>query len=263
MKHPPPRICTLVSDQSGIVFVEFLIAFVPLWVFFLCVIQVAFTAQADLVVKHSADSAARSAVVVLPDDPSEYGGEPQRSLHRNPVTASDIGRVLERVSSTLASSSSSQVMTTALSDQILLNLGKSRLNTIRLAAHVPVMSLAPVNVGHDSQPSIAKTVGAKRKLLTAFYYQPFALAVTFPGLRTNVANGPEITVRVTYAYQCTIPLARKLLCQSFRDLDFEEELGKAFFPLAQTIVGGRFRGIQREATLMIHDAPYEYRTQDA
>jgi hypothetical protein len=89
--------------------------------------------------------------------------------------------------------------------------------------------------------------------VSALYYQPFALAVTFPGLQDGVANGSEITVRVTYAYQCTVPLARRILCRAFGDL------AEAFFPLAQSFVGGRFRGLQHETTLMIHDAPYEYR----
>ncbi|MGD8825034.1 MAG: hypothetical protein PVI24_08655, partial [Myxococcales bacterium] len=66
----------LAEDCSGVVFTEFLVAFVPLWIFFLCLVQLAWVARADLIVKHAADSAARSAAVVLPDDPDEYGGEP-------------------------------------------------------------------------------------------------------------------------------------------------------------------------------------------
>lgn len=69
----------LAGDERGTAFVELLAIFVPLWTFALCVVQVALIAQADLIVRHAADSAARSAVVVLPDDPAEYGGEPQMS----------------------------------------------------------------------------------------------------------------------------------------------------------------------------------------
>ena len=121
------------------------------------------------------------------------------------------------------------------------------------------MPLAPVHVGWDTDPSLAEAVGGKRRLLSAVYYQPFALAVTFPGLQGDVAKGPEITVRVTYAYQCAVPLARRILCRSFDDLEEKEDLGGALFPLAQAFIGGRFRGLRQEATLMIHDAPYEYR----
>ncbi len=259
--HPRPLPSSLFADQSGVVFLEFLIAFVPVWTFFLCVVQLSFIAHADLMVKHSADSAARSAVVVLPDDPNEYGGEPEMSVGRNRVTASDIGRALGRVGSALRDRPTTDSVVSAFSEETFANLGRSRLNTIRLAAHIPLMPLAPVNVGRDSQSSIAKAIGGERRLLSALYYQPFAVAVTFPGLRGAVATGPEITVRVTYAYQCTVPLARTILCQAFGDLEARDELSEAFFPLAQSFVGGRFRGLQHETTLMIHDAPYEYRAQ--
>jgi len=254
---------SLWADEGGVVLVEFLIAFVPAWIFFLSIAQLAFITQADLVVKHSADSAARSAVVVLPDDPSEYGGEPQMSIDRNPVTAADIDAVLRRLGSALREGSDTQSVVSAFSDETLMNLGRSRLNTIRLAAHVPVMPLAPMNVGADARPSLAKAIGSERKLLSAFFFQPFALAVTFPGQQEGVVTGPEVTVRVTYAYQCTVPLARMILCQSFGDLRTGDELDRAFFPLAQRFVGGRFRSLQHETTLMIHDAPYEYRAQDS
>ena len=259
MKRQPPSVGSLFREQRGVVFLEFLIAFVPMWTFFLCVVQLALITYANLMVKHSADSAARSAVVVLPDDPNEYGGEPEMSVGRSRITAADIVKVLGRVSSTLRDRPNPDSVVAAFSDQTLANLGRSRLNTIRLAAHIPLMPLAPIQVGRDSQPSIAKAIGGERRLVSALYYQPFALAVTFPGLQDGVANGSEITVRVTYAYQCTVPLARRILCRAFGDLAARDELAEAFFPLAQSFVGGRFRGLQHETTLMIHDAPYEYR----
>ena len=259
MKPQSPFVGSLFRDQRGVVFLEFLIAFVPVWPFFLCVAQLAFITHANLMVKHAADSAARSAAVVLPDDPSEYGGEPEMSVGRNRVTTSDMTTVLSRVGSVLRNSPGSNSLVSAFSETTLANLGRSRLNTIRLAAHMPLMPLAPINVGRDSRPSIGKAIGSERKLLSALYYQPFALAVTFPGLQGSIAGEPEITVRVTYAYQCTVPLARRILCRSFGDLNAQQELGEAFFPLAQTLVGGRFRGLQHETTLLIQDAPYEYR----
>ena len=63
MKRPPQVAGSLLADQRGVVFVEFLIAFVPMWVFFLCLVQLAFITHANLMVKHSADSAARSSWV--------------------------------------------------------------------------------------------------------------------------------------------------------------------------------------------------------
>jgi hypothetical protein len=251
------------EDKRGVVFLEFLIAFVPLWTLFLAVVQLAFIAYADLLVKHSADAAARSAIVVLPDDPNEYGGEPEMSIDRNPFTYAEISRALGGAGAMIGVSSDPNRIAAAFSQQAVSNLGRSRLNTIRLAAHVPLMSLTPADVGRDPQPSIAKSIGTERKLLSALYYQPFALAVTFPGLEGGAALGPEITVRVTYAYQCTVPLARQILCKVFDELEGQSEFADAFFPLAQAFVGGRFRTLQHETTLMIHDAPYVYRTEGA
>ena len=161
MNRPPPVRCLPLADQRGVVFLEFLIAFVPMWAFFLCIVQLAFITHANLMVKHSADSAARSAVVVLPDDPNEYGGEPEMSVDRNRVTASDIVEVLGRVGSTLRDRPNSDSVVSAFSDQTLANLGRSRLNTIRLAAHIPLMPLAPMNVGvvHDNIAILAPNTG--------------------------------------------------------------------------------------------------------
>ena len=61
---------------AGAVYVEFLIAFLPVFFFFLGLVQLAFVQVANLVVKHAATKAVRAAVVVLPDDPQYYGGVP-------------------------------------------------------------------------------------------------------------------------------------------------------------------------------------------
>ena len=60
---------------AGAVYVEFLIAFLPLFVMFMSLVQLAFVEVANLVTKHAAVAAARAAIVVLPDDPSYYGGQ--------------------------------------------------------------------------------------------------------------------------------------------------------------------------------------------
>jgi Flp pilus assembly protein TadG len=65
-----------VRDQSGAVYVEFLIAFLPLFLFFSALVQLGMVQIADLVTKHAAVTAARAAIVVLTDDPKYYGGAP-------------------------------------------------------------------------------------------------------------------------------------------------------------------------------------------
>jgi len=64
----------LAGGTRGAVYVEFLIAFLPLFSFFLCLVQLAMLQTANLIVKHAAVVAARAAVVILPDDPDRYGG---------------------------------------------------------------------------------------------------------------------------------------------------------------------------------------------
>lgn len=260
MTRIPWPLRRLLTEQRGVVFLEFLVAFIPIWVFFLCLIQLALISRANLMVKHAADSAARSAAVVLPDDPNEYGGEPAMSIGRNRITGGDVALVLGTAAARLREPSP-QSLAAAFSNTSIANLGRSRLNTIRMAAHVPLMPLAPINVGRDSRPSIRKAIGGRRGLLSALYYQPFAVAVTFPGVEGDVVSGPEIAVRVSYAFQCTVPLARRLLCKAFDELDAAEDFEDAFFPLAQRIVAGRFRQLQHETTLMIHQAPYGYRVR--
>jgi hypothetical protein len=65
---------------SGAVFVEFLIAFLPVYVFFLCLVQLAVLFAVRLVTEHAATSAARAAAVVIGDDASRYGQEKPHQL---------------------------------------------------------------------------------------------------------------------------------------------------------------------------------------
>ena len=59
---------------AGAVYVEFLIAFLPLFVMFMSLVQLAFVEVANLVTKNAAVTGVRAAVVVIPDDPAFYEG---------------------------------------------------------------------------------------------------------------------------------------------------------------------------------------------
>jgi len=63
------------ADRRGVVFVEFLIAFLPVYTFFLCLLQLALLFAVRLVTEHAAVDAARAAAVVIGDDPKRYNGE--------------------------------------------------------------------------------------------------------------------------------------------------------------------------------------------
>ncbi len=70
-RRQPPR-PRLRDDTRGAVYVEFLIAFMPVFVFFLCLLQLALLFSAKLLVEHSATEGARAAAVVFGDEPGPY-----------------------------------------------------------------------------------------------------------------------------------------------------------------------------------------------
>jgi len=63
------------ADERGAVFVEFLIAFLPVFTFFLCLVQLSLLFTVKVVTEHAAVNAARAAAVVIGDDPKTYDGE--------------------------------------------------------------------------------------------------------------------------------------------------------------------------------------------
>ena len=65
----------VIDDTRGAAFVEFLIAFLPVYVFFLCLVQLSLLFSVKLVTEHAAVNAARAAAVVIGDEPRRYGGE--------------------------------------------------------------------------------------------------------------------------------------------------------------------------------------------
>ncbi len=59
---------------AGAIYVEFLIAFLPLFVLFLGLVQLFDLSVTHVIASHAAQVTARAAVVVLPDDPAYYDG---------------------------------------------------------------------------------------------------------------------------------------------------------------------------------------------
>jgi Flp pilus assembly protein TadG len=61
------------EDRRGAIVLESLVAFLPIFAFFIGVAQVADGYAAQLIVRRAASAATRAAVVVLPDDGVHYG----------------------------------------------------------------------------------------------------------------------------------------------------------------------------------------------
>jgi len=66
--------------QRGAVFVEFLIVFLPVFTFFMCLLQLALLFTVRLVTEHAALTAARAAAVIIADEKKRYGNEPPNQL---------------------------------------------------------------------------------------------------------------------------------------------------------------------------------------
>ena len=67
-------------DRRGAIFVEFLIAFLPVQIFFLCLVQLAILFSVRLLTEHAAVTGARAAAVVIGDDRARYSNEAENTL---------------------------------------------------------------------------------------------------------------------------------------------------------------------------------------
>jgi hypothetical protein len=76
-----PKLSTSKKGTEGAVFVEFLIAFLPVFTMFLCMVQLGLLFAVRLVVEHAAVNCARSAAVIIADEPGPYQGGSVEAVH--------------------------------------------------------------------------------------------------------------------------------------------------------------------------------------
>lgn len=225
-------------NQRGIVFVEFLIAFTPFFLLFLGTVQLAFLAQAHLVVQHAALRAARTAVITIDDDPFFYEGEPRKLLRSSGEPKGKSSPAEVAVSKVLPSDAA------ATQVQKSESKGGDRLKRIRTAAYLPLSVISPtrqqvarwipfatsLNQGLKDR-SLAAATGDEpmwRVLVGFGAYSRAASAITFPtapgrdDLRDTesaaFADADLITARVTFLYPCMVPLVRSLVCMDALDM---------------------------------------------
>jgi Flp pilus assembly protein TadG len=72
----------LAKDTRGAVYVEFLIAFLPFLIMFLCLWQVSILYYAKLMVDHAAFSAARAAAVIVAEPASRVGDSSDSTVNQ-------------------------------------------------------------------------------------------------------------------------------------------------------------------------------------
>ncbi len=185
------------GDERGVVYVEFLLAFLPLFLIFLALCQIALLIAGKLVVEHAAFTGARSAIVVLDDDPKYYGGTARGVL-------SESGKRLQPQQG-------------------------ARMQAIREATMRPLRAFAPraSAVLRAGAANVAEALATRADDGGAFgrVYVDAAAVVTVHGAAGDqelaaepIAHDAPVTIRVTYLQLCGVPVVRGMICRSLQSL---------------------------------------------
>lgn len=208
----------LVEDRRGAAYVEFLLAFIPLFIMFLGMVQMALMYAADLVVQHSATTAARAAAVVIDDDPQYYGGADRMDVGEFGVTSGEdvIGSIVSLFGGDISIGG------------IGTEPGGARMSAIRNAASMPLMAVSPSFGQLIDSDSVRTAIGdpASRGATGLLVYNRAAMAVTFPtapqatSYRTSFERSPgeEAITRVTYLFHCGVPVVNRMMCETYPSL---------------------------------------------
>ncbi len=219
----------LIQDRRGAAYVEFLLAFIPLFIMFLGMVQMALMYAADLVVQHSATTAARAAAVVIDDDPQYYDGADRMDVGSFGVTSSE--DVLTSIVSIFGGDPSIGGIGTSP--------GGPRMSAIRTAASMPLMAVSPSFGQLVDSDSVRTAIGdpTSRGATGLLVYNSAAMAVTFPtapgatSYRTSFEEGDQAVTRVTYLFHCGVPVVNRMMCETYPSL----RLGPAAAAIEQII----------------------------
>ncbi len=288
------------ARERGTVYVEFLLVFPPLFTLFLVILQWSLLATSSLGVKHAASAAARSAVVVLPDDPIAYDGSATMEVLVDGTCSEGVVGKLNKLLGKVAGQSG------AIPDDGKCT-GGPRMAAIRFAAVSRMMPFAP-NASSILPAGLGgafSSLGQVGWLAGAALYSYGATSVSFPKApgsdemlddsfgALQIPSDKQLTVRVSYLAHCGIPIARFLMCESSHKLGFGvdtstlptdlssaqqalrdrkdrnasmEQLGRGVGSHALLtgllLSGERFMVLQADATLPINDAPYTYASKE-
>jgi hypothetical protein len=232
LRHRPSRLPRhRRAGAGGVVFVEVLIAIIPVMVFFFGLLQLAMLYTARLVVTHAATRAARSAVVVLEDNPTRFD-----CTARGEVTYHDpSGSGASGTETFLQDLADVLEVELPLADVrgMLSSAAGPRLAAIQRAAYMPLATLAPppetllASLGLRDNP-LGGTGNLTRFLVGLLLYNQAGTMVTLrksDGAIVNfVAPTDQVIVRVTYLYMCTMPLVSSFMCDSLMELSGLDQL---------------------------------------
>lgn len=202
--------------------------------------QLALVVVGKFVVQHAAHRAARAAVVVLDDDPKEYGDD---GLERNRLSGEDDPRYV----------------------------------AIKRAAAVPLTTLAPSEEAlnfsklSDGELPLSATFrdaissGLGQALMSVAIYNGVSIVLTLTNESETEQFGlkESVKARVDYLFPCRVPFGAQLVCKSYTDLISDEEtkntLEKVEHPAMQKLLAlspFRFLVLSAEETLPNQGADY-------
>jgi TadE-like protein len=205
-------------DQRGAVFVEFIICFIPMFVFFLGITQLAFSYATKIVVQHAASKAVRAAMVSEPEAKRDCpNGDPGDDRDAAGF------KTLQDPFSTEPSSKGGGQGPSGGSEKEESPL----LTKIRAAAYLPLAAMAPLVGGDGLLGVLAKGLGQYTTRFAAGYYiyNRSHAGVTFRDqdgkvLEPQPRRLPEgrVTIHVSYLHYCMIPLVSRIMCNPIYDL---------------------------------------------
>ncbi len=271
---------SLSADRRGVVYVEFLLVFPPLFLLFLVILQTAILYATDLGVSHAASATVRSAIVVLPDDPIAYDGQPLNLITESSECSEGFAGRMHKLLGKLG------VNSLSVPDDGKC-LGGARMEAIRFAAIMRMLPFSPNASTFLPRKlrGVLNTLGQVGWITGAAAYSYGATSVSFPlvagseKLRPfNVFTDDEpVTVRVSYLAHCGIPIARFLMCDSSHRLALGFGVDKERVAVAKTLAKGsgsptillgliasgeRFRILRADATLPLNGANYSFQKKE-
>jgi len=182
---------SLLDDQGGVAYVEFLLAFVPLFMFFVGMIQMATLYGASLLVEHAADRAARAAATMIDDDPRYYRGDARGNVGGESLDPGALWELYTR---------------RALRPVNVGEIPLSRVASITAAGALPLLILVP----HGSSASSTTIAVDVLQRLEVTLHDPDAWDTERS--MSIVVDSEEIMVRVRFRYPCAIPVGGRLVC---------------------------------------------------
>lgn len=257
-------------DERGVVYVEFLIAFLPLFLLFLALCQLALIGSAEAIVRHAAYSAIRCAIVTLEDDPDRFDNADRGSLTQGrPAAVKDIAAVASKLGIGMTVTGATKVVMSndALFDWSVFPYG-ARMVPIRTAALLPLLPIAP------RQSTLSDGTDSLGRSLVTATDQQLAFAVTYTETATEVtlhdsANSETlaldpigskvmVTARVSYLFHCTIPIVRALMCSTLNSIATRGQIPMAVAYKTKQIASSeaRFKLLRASASLPNQGADY-------